>query len=439
VVGVVVLLAACSGGAGSSGSGSPASRVPPVQERAPTATSAPPGTGATAATASGSSSPTSAPAGPPATSPPLAPYDGDRFFDPGDTPPGSPGDIIRSRPITTAVDGAQAWQILHWSRTAEDRPVAVSATVFAPTAASTTGAPRSILAWAHGTTGLGDQCSLTTGLADGSAPDLTVVRDAIGQGLTVVVPDYQGLGTPGDHAYLVGQAEGRNVLDGIRAATHLDGSGTTADSKAVVWGHSQGGQAAAFTAELQPTYAPDVHLVGAVAGAPASDLAAAAASSASAPPQYRGFRPMVVIGFRAGYPELAADDHLMSDAGRQALATVDTQCLDQTLGMFSNQDADAVLTGLPFDAPRWQDALAANRAGDRPTSVPIFIYHGGSDDLVPPQLSAALLARYCALGVTASRTVYPDTDHLSVIPAAYNDIGDYLQARLAGEPAPTSC
>src|SRR5204863_7368111 len=123
-------------------------------------------------------------------------------------------------------------------------------------------------------------------------------------------------------------AEGRNVLDGIRAASHLDGSGATADSKAVVWGHSQGGQAAAFTAELQPTYAPDVQLVGAVAGAPASDLAAAAASSASAPPQYRGFRPMVVVGFRAGYPELAADDHLLSDADRQTLAQVDTQCLD---------------------------------------------------------------------------------------------------------------
>ena len=115
---------------------------------------------------------------------------------------------------------------------------------------------------------MGDQCSISAGVADGSAPDLTIVAAAVGQGLTVVLPDYQGLGTPGDHAYLVGQSEGRNVLDGIRAATHLDGSGATPDSKAVVWGHSQGGQAAAFTAELQPTYAPDVHLVGAIAGAP---------------------------------------------------------------------------------------------------------------------------------------------------------------------------
>jgi pimeloyl-ACP methyl ester carboxylesterase len=436
-VAAVALVAACSGNGASSGS---ASLVPPAQASAPPAND----TGSTASggattTAPGSAAPSSSPAtaaGPPATAPPLADYTGDPFFEPGDAPAGAPGDIIRSRPVTVAVDGAAAWQVLHWSRTAEDQPVAVSATVVAPT--TTTSTPRAVLAWAHGTTGLGDQCSLSARVADGSAPDLTIVKGAVGQGLTVVLPDYQGLGTPGDHAYLVGQAEGRNVLDGIRAATHLDGSGATPDLKAVVWGHSQGGQAAAFTAELQPTYPPDVHLLGAIAGAPASDLTGAGPRTVASP-AYRGFLPMVVVGFRAGYPELAADDHLLTEAGRQALARVDGQCLRETLTTFRDEDPTPLLAGLPIDQPRWQQALAANRAGDRPTTVPVFIYHGGADDLVPPQLSAALLARYCELGVTASRTVYPDTDHVSVIAAAYADIDAYLRARLAGEPAPSSC
>jgi pimeloyl-ACP methyl ester carboxylesterase len=437
LVAAIALLAACSGNTASSGT---ASLVPPAQASAPPTTN----TGATAGGATATGPDAAAPssslataAGPPATAPPLADYTGDPFFDPGDTPAGAPGDIIRSRPVTVAIDGAAAWQVLHWSRTAEDQPVAVSATVVAPTA--TTSTPRAVLAWAHGTTGMGDQCSISARVADGSAPDLTIVKAAVGQGLTVVLPDYQGLGTPGDHAYLVGQAEGRNVLDGIRAATHLDGAGATPDSKAVVWGHSQGGQAAAFTAELQPTYAPDVHLVGAIAGAPASDLTGTGARAAAASPAYRGFYPMVVVGFRAGYPELAADDQLLADAGRQALAQADDQCLDETLSTFRDEDPTTLLAGLPIDQPRWQQALAANRAGDRPTSVPIFIYHGGADDLVPPQLSAELLARYCALGVTASRTVYPDTNHVSVIAAAYADIDAYLHVRLAGEAAPSSC
>ena len=436
----LAVLAACGGNGVPSGS---ASLVPPAQASAPAADDAGPAASDAGATASAggaaapSPSPTAA-AGPPVTAPPLTAYTGDAFFDPGDAPAGAPGEIIRSRPVTVAIDGAEAWQVLHWSRTAEDQPVAVSATVVAPTAA--TSSPRAVLAWAHGTTGMGDQCSISAGVADGSAPDLTIVNGAVDQGLTVVLPDYQGLGTPGDHAYLVGQAEGRNVLDGIRAATHLDGSGATPDSKAVVWGHSQGGQAAAFTAELQPTYAPDVHLVGAVAGAPASDLTAASTKTATAAdPAYRGYLPMVIVGYRAGYPALAADDQLLTDAGREALARVDGQCLDETLGTFSDEDPAPLLAGLPIDQPRWRQVLAANRAGDRPTSVPIFLYHGGADDLVSPQLSAELLARYCELGVTASRTVYPDTDHVSVIAAAYADIGVYLQARLAGEPAPNSC
>jgi pimeloyl-ACP methyl ester carboxylesterase len=366
----------------------------------------------------------------------LAPFTGDPFFDPGDAPPGQPGDIIRARPLATTIDGARAWQVLHWSRTAEDRPVAVSATVFAPTADAAP--PRPVLAWAHGTTGMGDQCSLSAELDAGSAPEQALVALGVGRGMTVVVPDYQGLGTPGDHAYLVGQAEGRNVLDGIRAATRLEGSGATADSRSVVWGHSQGGGAAAFTAELQPTYAPDVHLVGAAVGAPASDLTAASGSG-PVDPAYRGFLMMVVVGMRAGYPSLAADDSLLSPDGRQALTEVDTQCLGDALGAFRDRDPRMLLAGLPIDQSRWHDALEANRAGDRPTDVPIFIYHGADDPLVPPALSAQLLERYCALGVTASRTVYPGTNHTSVIAAALDDITGYLSARLEGVPAPSDC
>ncbi len=38
------------------------------------------------------------------------------------------------------------------------------------------------------------------------------------------------------------------------------------------WGYSQGGGAAASAAELAPSYAPDLHVVGTYAGAPPADL-----------------------------------------------------------------------------------------------------------------------------------------------------------------------
>jgi pimeloyl-ACP methyl ester carboxylesterase len=369
------------------------------------------------------------------TSPPLSAFTGDPFFDPGDSPPGEPGEIIRSRPVTTSLQDANVWQVLHWSRTAEDRPVAVSATVVAPTAPAS--APRPIFAYAHGTTGLGDQCALSTQIADGTAVELSILPVLLSQGLTVVIPDYQGLGTPGDHPYLVGQSEGRNLLDGIRAAARLEGTGSTAESKAIVWGHSQGGGAAAFTAELQPTYAADVRLVGAIAGAPPADLAASSLGAVG--PSYRGFVPMIVAGLRAGYPALAADDGALGAEGRQALADVSGTCLSEALAAFNGRDVATLFAGLPVDDPVWQEALAANRAGDRPTDVPILIYHGADDDLVPPAMSASLFERYCEAGVNATRTVYPGTDHVSVLTAAFGDIAAFTLDRLSGKPAISGC
>jgi pimeloyl-ACP methyl ester carboxylesterase len=251
----------------------------------------------------------------------------------------------------------------------------------------------------------------------------------------VVETDYQGLGTPGDHPYLIGQSEGRNVLDSIRAAAALPGTGATPQSKAVVWGHSQGGGAAAFTAELRPTYAPDVDLVGAIAGAPPAELAAGSTAPQSS---YSGFVPMVVAGLSAGYPDLDTKDAL-TDAGRAAVAEVSGMCVADALRAFDGTDPSTLFAPGAADRPDWKADVAANRAGDRPTDVPIFLYHGANDDLVPPDMSARLLQRYCAHGVVASRKVYAGTDHISVVQAAFGDIAAYALARIAGTPPPNDC
>lgn len=86
--------------------------------------------------------------------------------------------------------------------------------------------------------------------------------------------DYIGLGTKGPHSYLIGQGEGRSVLDAVGAARQLPGL-RLAD-QTVVWGHSQGGNAALWAGMLAPGYAPDDHVVGVAALAPASDLPAVA-------------------------------------------------------------------------------------------------------------------------------------------------------------------
>ena len=47
-------------------------------------------------------------------------------------------------------------------------------------------------------------------------------------GYAVVRTDYQGLGTPGVHGYLIGKDEGRSVLDIVRAARKVSATSPTA-------------------------------------------------------------------------------------------------------------------------------------------------------------------------------------------------------------------
>src|SRR5436305_1492150 len=74
---------------------------------------------------------------------------------------------------------------------------------------------------------------------------------------------------PGQHPYLVGDSEGRAVVDSVRAARYLNGS---LSNLWVVAGHSQGGQAALFAGEIADTYGMGLQLKGVVAVAPVANL-----------------------------------------------------------------------------------------------------------------------------------------------------------------------
>jgi len=328
--------------------------------------------------------------------------------------------------------------VLYVSTTVDNTPITVSGVVIVPGAGAPAAPPegRAVLSWAHGTTGLGDACAPSLQYPTGKAAELALAQIAVGRGMVYAATDYQGLGTPGPHPYIVGLSEGRNVLDIARAAERLQGSGAAAASKVLVWGHSQGGGAAAFAAELAPTYAPDLAVVGAMVGAPAADFPVVAAASDGGP--YFGFAVMSAAGFKAAYPQLSYDA-VLNDAGQQAVASIADACADQVLKQFAGHHASEYQTASPEEAPGWKEALAANEPGQLKTSVPIFLYQGANDQIIPVQVSADLLQRYCALGVTVERKTYPGTDHTSVIPAALGDIVAFANDRLAGLPAPSSC
>ena len=198
------------------------------------------------------------------------------FYEPPDPlGDGEPGDVIRSEPMDAYLAPgvrlrARAWRVLYRSTSAIGRPTAVSGTVLVPYGRIR--AARPLIGYGVGTHGIGDSAAPSRLLARGLEWESGMIAMILARGWAVAITDYEGLGTPGDHTYMVGRALGPNVLDAMRAARQLHPSELPEQGPAAIVGYSEGGAAAAWAAQLQPGYAPDVPLTAVAAGAAAADV-----------------------------------------------------------------------------------------------------------------------------------------------------------------------
>jgi alpha-beta hydrolase superfamily lysophospholipase len=349
---------------------------------------------------------------------------------PSPLPAAAPGTLIRAEPIG-APAGARAWRILYHSRALDGRDVAESGLVVAPTGPAPPGG-RPVMSWAHGTSGLADTCAPSR--AADAASAVPYVADLLAHGYVVAAADYEGLGTPGPHPYLVGPSEGRSVLDAARAARHVDGAG--AGRTVVVAGHSQGGQAAVFAGELARRYAPDLDVRGAAALAPAE--ADRLLSATETRPDMQGFVAMAAEGLRAAFPKADVDAVLTPGAVSTLRELDGTACVFATLAGFRDRGITA-LRADPNSVPSVRAALRRSVPARTRTTVPLAVYQGGEDQLVLPDATAAFVARACARGDRVAARVFPDADHGGVLEVAAPALLQWLDDRVAGVPAPSTC
>jgi Secretory lipase len=361
---------------------------------------------------------------------------GDAFYvPPSPLPAGQHGDIIWCRPSSSPVSGSQAWQILYRSTTASGQPTAISGTVLVPGAAYP--GTRPVMAYAPGTQGWGDQCAPSKEIAAGNFDEQFAVSNMLAKGWAVVVTDYPGLGTPGPEAYNVGIPEGYGVLDALRAATLLPGGGLSASAPMGIEGYSQGGGAADWAAQLQPSYAPGLDLAGVAAGGTPANLQAVADNINGT--LFFAFLAGTAEGFNAVYPSLDLGSEL-TPSGQAAMAQLGTMCQAQGLLTFAGKNiGDYTVGGInPISEPRWQAVLNASNLGAIKPAAPLYQYHGLLDEVIPWRVEQALHRQYCALGVTSQLTGYLG-DHVLTQVLAQTDVVNWLSARVAGTPAHGNC
>ena len=346
---------------------------------------------------------------------------------PAPTTAAAPGTVIESRPIE-AVAGGRAEAFSYHSTDASGADIAVSATFLAPDGPAPEGG-FPLITWGHPTTGAADGCQPSIhGVASLPYPE-----DLVRRGWAVVATDYEGLGSAGPHPYLVGASEGHAVLDAARAASQLEGSGVAAGGPVVIWGFSQGGHAAAFAAQLAPTYAPDLDVVAAAVAAPVSDVAGFTRRAEEMPDQL-GVVLTTVNGFAAAYPELDPASVLTTD-GTDLLREVEHRCIGE-INELATRPVAEVLAAPPSADSAFASRFAENRAGDAPVAAPVLVVQGADDDIVAPAATMALVERWCAQGVVVESVVRPGVGHGVLAPEPFLD---WIADRLAGAPATSSC
>jgi hypothetical protein len=355
---------------------------------------------------------------------------GDAFYTPPNPlPPGQPGDVIWKRKLSeTAI--ATTYLILYRSTTARGAPTAVSGTVAVPKGKNLATTP--IVAAAPGTIGLGDTCAASRNPLIAA---VMVPGAFLQKGFAVATTDYEGLGTPGVHTYVVGQSEGHAVLDVARAAQRL-GVGLAAAAPVGFFGYSQGGGGAAWAGQLAASYAPELNVRGTAAGGIPADMVAVGKALDGG--LGFGFLAAAAAGFDSAYPELNLEKYLNA-TGKQLFATSVNKCVAAMIIDLGLHRIAEYTTTNPMDQPDWQARLRENSLGAVAPSAPIYMWHGFFDEILPYDQDAALWKTYCRKGGEVTFQGTFDEHASGMIGSGSTAAIQFLADRFAGKPASSNC
>uniref|UniRef100_UPI0035A22D08 lipase family protein n=1 Tax=Nocardia mexicana TaxID=279262 RepID=UPI0035A22D08 len=359
----------------------------------------------------------------------------------------APGEIIAARQVNVANFGlipvnVDAWQLSYRSNNSRDEPIAAVTTVLKPRGS----APDKVLSMQIAADSLAQYCSPSYAVQQWSvgsfvgqvvAPaEFVIAQGAVQQGWGVVIPDHQGP----NQAYAAGPLAGRITLDGVRAARNFDPMRITQDARIGLYGYSGGAIATGHAAELKQSYAPELDIVGAAEGGVPADLGVTlnvANGQATA-----GLILGAVQGISREYPDFAKFLDENMDLLGKAVTTVQSGLCVQYLSSFPFLNLKGMLrtAGDPMQHPAVVDVLDKTRMGKSVPDMPMYIWQGNPDEVIPVGQVNTLVDTYCQ---SPSATVQYTREHFAehvateisgVAPALL-----WMRDRLDGVPAQQGC
>ncbi|WP_308405518.1 lipase family protein [Streptomyces tardus] len=369
------------------------------------------------------------------------------FYEPPVELPTTNGELIRSEPSTYYLDplkaikvDADVHRLMYRTTDGNGEGIAVTGTVITPRKAWKGDGERPLISYAAGTQGIGDHCAPSRQLSNGTEYEGIFIKGLIARGYAVVMTDYEGLGTPGDHTYINREVSGNAVLDVVRAAQSLPEANLPANGPVAITGYSQGGGAAAAAAELAPEYAPELDIKGAAVGAVPSELSTVAENLDRG--LYSAFLGYAIVGLAAGH-DIDTDEYL-NDKGRDYLTKVKQACTIEAVATLGLRDSRKLTAnGEPITEylkePQWKAIVDEQKIGERKPEVPVLINHSRLDDVIPFKLGKELKADWCAKGATVEFKPNLGPTHIGGAIASFPRTFLWLEGVLKDKPAPSNC
>ncbi|WP_301283482.1 lipase family protein [Williamsia deligens] len=406
------------------------------------------------ATAAPQPSPPSIAPPPPFGTVPLPPELDPRFYAPpaGQVASAQPGQILAARRISLAAFSVvpiavDAWQVSYRSTNTRGAPIPAVATLITPRGTNPA-KTRRLVSWQSAEDSTAQYCAPSYVLQQGSVPgpvsgsvdsslEVLQIASLLATGSSVVVADHEGP----QSAFAAGPLAGRIVLDGIRAARSFTPLGLAPDARIGMIGYSGGAIATGWAAELQQSYAPELHITAAAEGGVPADIRAlvdlANRNLGS------GLIMAGIIGVSREYPELARFIAArVNPLGRALLSAKNPLCLayQATLAPFVDIKGLFVGPGDPLDQPVPRRVLGRLKLGSTVPTMPLFVYQSHPDWIAPVGPVDALVRTYCA--APGARVEYLRdhfSEHISLAVVGFLAAMLWLNDRLDGKPARTGC
>ena len=306
----------------------------------------------------------------------------DPFYTPPATAADAPlGSLVRSEPMRSPIiekmaDGVAAQRILYVTSGARGGRDVASAVVLIPSQRPPHG-DRSLVAVGVADESMGAYCHPTTTFASSgmfeqqqTAGPAAWAAIALKAGHAVIIADLANNGGPAPTPTLVPRYDGTALLDGLRATLTVPGSGLTAASKVGVYGPSGGGSgAAAWAAQLAPTYAPELHLTAALIGQIVPDhrkfIAENSGKFAS------GFAFADLLGLEVAHPDMRIDDKL-NPTGKAVADAFRTGCTYPNYAALAYLPLDVLFKPghSPYAEKDYEKAFAAEALATPSSPVP---------------------------------------------------------------------